>query len=191
MLTLRASLLALSAVVTGCIVSASVLAAESANAAMTSGAETGNWTAHKYTFNFMGFTTTYSCEGLEDKLKVLLQMNGAGPDKHDVQVVAPCANPIGRPDKLAFAYLTFSSLQPGSTTTAAAGEWKHVTLAPRHPYQFDYGDCELVEQFRDKVLPMFTTRNVTNNITCVPHQDAGTNFYLSYDVFAPPQPVKH
>jgi hypothetical protein len=90
-------------------------------------------------------------------------------------------------DKLAFAYLTFSSLQPPPDT--APGQWRHVVLAPRHPYQLDYGDCELVEQFRDTVLPMFTTRNVTNNVTCVPHQDEGSNFYLSYDVFAPPPPA--
>ncbi|HWW20643.1 MAG TPA: hypothetical protein VNZ06_07545 [Steroidobacteraceae bacterium] len=186
MLIARGPALVLSTLMAGCIVSVAV----SADTAVTPATEAGNWTAHKYTFNFMGFTTTYSCEGLEDKLKALLQMNGAGPDKHDVQVVAPCQNQIGRPDKLAFAYLTFSSLQPGSAGSASAGEWKHVTLAPRHPFQFDYGDCELVEQFRDKVLPMFTTRNLTNNVTCVPHQDTGSNYYLSYDVFAPPTPVK-
>jgi hypothetical protein len=187
MLTGRGPLLALSTLIAGCILSGEV----SADAGAPAGTESGNWTAHKYTFNFMGFTTTYSCEGLEDKLRLLLQINGAGPDKHGVQVMAPCENPIGRPDKLAFAYLTFSSLQPGSAANgSAAGEWKHVTLAPRHPYQFDYGDCELVEQFRDKVLPMFTTRNITNNVTCIPHQDSGSNFYLSYDVFVPPAPAK-
>jgi hypothetical protein len=186
MLTRRGPLQALTMLIAGCIVSAAV----SADVAPTPGAEPGNWTAHKYTFNFMGFTTTYSCEGLEDKLRLLLQMNGAGPERHDVQVNAPCGTEIGRPDRLAFAYLTFSSLQPGAAGTASAGQWKHVTLSPRHPYQLDYGDCELVEQFRDKVLPMFTTRNVTNNVTCVPHQDAGSNFYLSYDVFAPPAAAK-
>jgi hypothetical protein len=54
------------------------------------------------------------------------------------------------------------------------------------------GDCELVEQFRDKVLPMFLTRNLNNQVTCVPHEDSGSNFNLSFDVFAPePVAVKH
>jgi hypothetical protein len=35
------------------------------------------------------------------------------------------------------------------------------------------------------VLPMFITRDVKNNVTCIPHQNEGSNFYLSYDVFAP------
>ena len=145
----------------------------------------GSWQQHEYTFNFFGFTTTYSCQGLEDKLKVLLQMSGAGPG---MKVNSPCTRGYGVPDKLVFAYLTFSTLQPGATSDGEAGQWRHVALSPRHPFEFDYGDCELIEQFRDKLLPMFATRNLTNNVTCVPHQ-SGTNFNLSYDVFAP-TPVK-
>jgi hypothetical protein len=157
-----------------------------ADTAASGSGEPGSWQPHTYTFYFMGFTTTYSCNGLEDKLKALLRMNGAS----DTKVDAPCTRGIGVPDKLATAYLTFSTLQPGSAAGAIAGEWRHVALAPRRPYQFDYGDCELIEQFRDKVLPMFATRNLTNQVTCVPHQDSGSNFHLSYDVFAPPVPPK-
>ena len=152
----------------------------------------GSWQQHQYTFNFFGFTTTYSCLGLEDKLKELLQLNGAAPD---MKVNSPCNLGFGVPDKLVLAYMTFStlqpaSIQPASTNGGIGGEWRHVQLSPRHPFDFDYGDCELIEQFRDKVLPMFTTRNVTNHVTCVPHQDSGSNYFLSYDVFAPPVPPK-
>jgi hypothetical protein len=179
MLIRRALMLGLGTLLVGCMASAA-LAADPVPSP-----EGGVWVPHKYTFNFMGFTTTYSCEGLEDKLRVLLKMSGAGPDAHDVQVVAPCDDRIGRPDKLAFAYLTFSSLQP--PPDSAPGQWRHVVLSPKHPFQFDYGDCELIEEFRDKVLvPMFTIRNMTNHVTCIPHQDEGSNYYLSYDVFAPP-----
>jgi len=151
------------------------------------GSEPGSWQPHQFTFNFMGFTTTYSCEGLEDKLKLLLKMSGASPD---MKVIAPCDRGSGRPDRLAMAYLTFSTLQPGAASNAADGTWRHVAVAPRHPYQFELGDCELIEQFRDKVLPMFAIRNLTNSVTCVPHQDSGSNFNLSYDVFAPPPVAK-
>jgi hypothetical protein len=37
---------------------------------------------------------------------------------------------------------------------------------------------------------MFSIRNLTNNVTCVPHQEEGSNFFLSYDVFAPAAPAK-
>jgi hypothetical protein len=161
----------------------SLMAATLAGAAAHADAPTtGGWQQHEYTFNFFGFTTTYSCQGLEDKLRLLLQMSGAGPG---MKVNSPCTRGYGVPDKLALAYLTFSTLQPGATGGGEAGQWRHVALSPHHPFEFDYGDCELVEQFRDKLLPMFATRNVTNNVTCVPHQASGTNFHLNYDVFAP------
>jgi hypothetical protein len=151
----------------------------------------GSWQSHTYTFNFMGFTTTYSCDGLEDKLRRLLMMSGAGPNRHDVKVSAPCVRGVGRPDKLAMADLTFSSLQPvPSAVGAPVGVWRHVALAPHQPFEFESGDCELIEEFRDKVLPMFTTRNLVDKISCVPHQDSGSNFSLSFDVFAPPVPIK-
>jgi hypothetical protein len=186
MLNRRASLVAVSTLCAGLgglLVSA---AAPADVTAVAGAAQPGNWLQHKYTFNFFGFTTTYSCEGLEDKLRVLLKMSGAGPDVRDVHVDAPCDRGFGVPDKLAFAYLTFSTLQPAADSNAAPGEWRHVALEPKHPYQFDYGDCELIEQFRDKVLPMFATRNLNNNITCIPHQDSGSNYHLSFDVFGPP-----
>jgi hypothetical protein len=170
----------------GTLVSALLIGAAASADTATPSAASGNWQQHQSQFDFMGFTTTYSCQGLEDKLKLLLRLNGAGPD---LKVNAPCSLGYGVPDRLAFAYLTFSTLQPGATSPAAAGEWRHVALSPHHPFQLERGDCELIEQFRDKVLPMFATRNLANNVTCVPHQDSGSNFQLSYDVFAP-RPVK-
>ena len=32
------------------------------------------------------------------------------------------------------------------------------------------GQCELLEQFNQKIMPLFTTRNVDLRATCVPHQ---------------------
>jgi hypothetical protein len=175
------------------LLSVALLFTAAAYADSADDAAAGSWQPHKYTFNFMGFTTTYSCNGLEDKLRLLLQLSGAGPSKKDVHVSAPCALGLGRPDKLAMADLTFSSLQPQptpSTNGAPVGVWRHVALSPHHPFELELGDCELIEQFREKLLPMFATRNLVNSVTCVPHQDSGSNFNLSYDVFAPSPSVK-
>jgi hypothetical protein len=150
------------------------------------GASGGAWQPHKYQFNFMGFTTIYSCDGLGDKLRLLLRLSGAAPD---IKVDAPCVRGTGRPDKLAFAYLTFSSLKPDPTAVGVPGSWKHVELSPHHPFDLETGDCELIEQFRDSVLPMFTIRNLKSSVTCVPHQDIGS-YSLSYDVFVPVKPPK-
>jgi hypothetical protein len=60
-----------------------------------------------------------------------------------------------------------------------------VVLSPNDaPSQLHGSDCELVEEFKDKVLPQFTTRNVKSNLHCIPFQSTGYQFSLSFDVLA-------
>ncbi len=133
----------------------------------------------------MGFTSTYSCDGLADKLKKLLLAAGARADVKSQP--GACASGFGRPDKFARADLTFSTLTPGDAAAdgkTAQGLWRSVAFSDRFPRDLQVGDCELVEQFRRQVLPMFTTRNVVNNTTCVPHQESGSLIDLKFDAFA-------
>ncbi len=150
-------------------------------------ASAGSWQEHKYTFNYMGFTTIYTCDGLGDKLRLLLRIVGAQPG---FKVNESCARGPDHPDRLATAYLTFSSLQPGASGPGVNGTWQHVELAANHPFDLGRGECELIEEFRDRVLPLFAVRNVVSHVTCVPHQDVGSDFRLSFDVFAPVKPPK-
>ena len=60
----------------------------------------GNWQPHKSNFWFMGFTATYSCDGLSDKLQLLLRQLGA---REDMKVSPVCTRDFGRPDKMAQA----------------------------------------------------------------------------------------
>lgn len=169
----------------------------------------GVWQPHYYELHYMGFTSTYSCSGLSDTLQQLLKTLGTSPDTKVAP--QPCTRGFDRPDPFAAATLRFSTLtpegSPGSAEPAApsgnkreqqdqdkattmsgsaAGVWRHVVLAPRHPYPFGEGDCELMQQFRDKVLPMFTIRNLQSDIHCVPHQLDGSNWSMSFDLFSPP-----
>jgi hypothetical protein len=169
-------------------------AADTASAdapAGTPASEGGSWQPHSYEFHFMGFTSTYSCDGLADTLKLLLRLSGA---REDLKVDPLCARGYGVPDKLVQATVAFSTLKPASPASAGAaardtqsvdGNWRHVEISPRHPFDLQTGDCELIEEFRDTLLPMFATRNVNSQVSCVPHQESGSNFSLSFDVFAP------
>jgi hypothetical protein len=100
----------------------------------------------------------------------------------------PLPRPAGRPDKFARADLTFYTLTPadsgGGADKAVNGTWRAVTFANRAPSDLAIGDCELVEQFRTQVLPLFSTRNVANNTACIPHQDSGSVINLKFDSFA-------
>ena len=148
----------------------------------------GSWQSHKYSFQFLGFTSTYSCDGRADKLKMLLLAAGARGDAKSQP--GACASGFGRPDKFARADLSFATLAPAPGDTApdpkpVNGAWRQVAFTSYSPRDLRLGDCELVEQFRSQVLPMFTTRNVVSNTTCIPHQESGSTIDLKFEVFAP------
>ncbi len=161
-------------------------AAARADTAAPAATEPGIWQKHQYSFVFMGFTSTYSCDGLADKVKLLLIAAGARPDAKSN--AGACASGFGRPDKFARAELTFYTLAPPDPTKPADGPivngtWHTVALADRQPRELRTGDCELVEQFKSNVLPMFTTRNVESQTTCVPHQESGSQIDLRFESF--------
>lgn len=146
----------------------------------------GIWQKHEYSFQFLGFTSTYSCDGLASKVKVLLIAAGARADAKSTS--GGCSSGYGIPDKFARANLTFYTLAPAGNgedaSTLVKGVWRPVAIADRSPREVAPGDCELVEQFNEKVLPMFTTRNVDNRMTCVPNQLSGSVINLQFEVFA-------
>jgi hypothetical protein len=156
---------------------------------------TGVWQKHDVDLGFAGFTSYYSCDGIEAKLKLLLRSAGA---RDDVKVRASCSNPYGGPSKLLHAYITFYTLVPAGPERAApavpppppghplgkpapqlktaaapepgVGAWKVVEWQAKTPLWLELGDCELVETFVHELLPKFTTRDVEARMTCVPHQ---------------------
>ncbi len=168
------------------LIAGSSFADESTTAA---GQTSGVWQKHEYSFAYMGFTSTYSCDGLADKLKLLLIASGARQDAKAQP--GACASGFGRPDKFARASLTFYTLAPGNQTGSegsadapVAGLWRPVALTDRSPRDLRVGDCELVEQFRNTVLPMFATRNLEDHTTCVPHQQSGSMINLKFESFS-------
>ncbi|MGA2186914.1 MAG: hypothetical protein ABSH33_00185 [Steroidobacteraceae bacterium] len=175
--------------IAGGVLTCALLASNMAYGDAAATPEAGVWQRHEYSFAFMGFTSTYSCDGLANQLKLLLIAAGARPD---VKAQAgACASGFGRPDKFARADLTFYTLAPAAAAkpgdgAPVDGSWIPVALAYQRPRTLGRGDCELVEQFRTSVLPMFTTRNVENHTTCVPHQESGSDIDLKFDSFGVP-----
>jgi hypothetical protein len=147
----------------------------------------GVWTRHEIVYEQLGFTTIYSCAGLAEKMRALLRASGARKD------LAVTPNDCGvEPTKFARVQVIFSSLAPPSRPAAGAdatgrqlGSWRKVWLAPRSPRELTDGDCELVERFRDQVLPLMTTRNVADHVRCIPHQLSGSVIDLRFEVLAP------
>lgn len=144
-----------------------------------------SWKRHEIDFAYMGFTTRYSCEGLRDKMRMLLAACGARPD---LEVTArACAGSSWQVTEFPRVRMVFYAPEipePGQSGLGepAAARWMPVTLARRQPRDLELGDCELVEQFRDRILKAFTTRIVEEDINCIPHQLSGSSFRLRFEV---------
>jgi len=182
----RAGLASLLAIVT--VAAAALPGPVRADPAAAEG-QTAVWTHRELWFVYLGVTTHYSCDGLRDKVRVVLLDLGAR--KEDLQVVeSACGVSPGRPDPFPGVRIKMSVLTPADTATAGQesvqAHWQPVALkVDDYHYTNDSGQCELVEQVRDKILPLFTTRNLDYRSDCVPHQASPTGPSLKLEALFP------
>jgi hypothetical protein len=132
------------------------------------------WTPKELRFTYMGFTSHYSCDGLRDKMRAILLQLGARPDMKLRET--PCAGPLGRPTEFPGVTVNMNVLTAFDPTRANAKEtpvpahWKSIMISTDRDPLREAGDCELIEQVKSRVLPLFTTRNVEYRSTCIPNQ---------------------
>jgi hypothetical protein len=130
------------------------------------------WTPKELNFVFMGFTAHYSCDGLRDKIRHVLGELGA---RSDLKVdFSGCSSPFGTPDPFPGVRIRMQVLQPAGAndkaTDVVAAHWQRVDLHLDKDPVWEASDCELLEQIRQKILPLFAARQVDFGSNCVPHQ---------------------
>ena len=132
------------------------------------------WTPKELRFVYMGFTSHYSCDGLRDKMRVILLQLGARPDMKLRET--PCAGQLGRPTEFPGVTAKMDVLTPFDAAKTNAAEtplpahWKSVQISTDRDPLREAGDCELIEQVKSRVLPLFTARNIEYRSTCIPNQ---------------------
>lgn len=161
----------------------SVAAAETATATAAGSTTAAEWHPQQLNFTYNGFTTLYSCDGIEGKVRSILLTFGA---RKDLTVRATgCFEGSLRPSRFAYVRAEFSTLAP-ATEPGAAGAvksaWVKVQIAPNRPDFMGAGECELVEQMRDLLQKGFTLRNVDYRTTCVPHQVSMADYSVTAEV---------
>lgn len=153
------SLLLLSLVVCGV-----VSAAESAP-------ERASWQHHEVEFYYLGFTSLYTCDGLEDKVKLVLKQFGA---RKDAKVRAMgCDYGAMAPSPHAWVKANFDVLAPMAADDqgeSVNARWAAVELTPRRPDFMGEGECELVAAMRPLITGNFAVRDLNYRATCTPHQ---------------------
>jgi hypothetical protein len=143
------------------------------------------WKRHEVDLVYMGFTTRYTCGGLKSKVQLLLKHVGVRPDikvlergcQYGYQQVADFPH-------LKIVFYAAEIPEPGSREVGepVLGLWKAVSIKRNLPRGLDWGDCELVEQFRDRILSKLTMRNVAGDVNCIPHQLMGNRIDLGFEV---------
>jgi hypothetical protein len=153
--------------------------------AQTGSGEPAVWVPKQLTFQYRAFTTQYSCNGLQDKMKWVLQQLGA----RDIEVGAfGCTQLIG-PDPFAGVSIKMQVLQPVVQGGAAVpAQWKRVDLLAS-VYDRDPADaardCELIYQIKQSILPLFATRNTDYSAACEHHNVVVGGTRLKTDVLVP------
>ena len=157
----------------------------------TDGGQSAVWAQKEFKFIYQGFTTKYSCDGLHDKMRRILLEFGAR--KQDLKIGEwGCSGRSGVPDPFPGVIVKMSVLVPADVTAAPGAQalpshWRAVQLKLDNSSLSEAGECELIEQVKQQVLPLFTTRNVDLKSTCVPHQLTPGGTRLTADVLAPDQ----
>jgi hypothetical protein len=132
---------------------------------------TGAWQHHKVNFSYIGYTSHFTCDGLEERVQAILLHLGA---RKDARVVASgCPGPIGATSRTAWVDADFYTLVPvdnagGSDTVKAS--WTPLEVTPKSPRFMGDGDCELVQSMKDLIIQNFSLRDIEYRTDCVPHQ---------------------
>jgi len=160
------------------------------------------WKKHEVDLLYMGFTTRYSCAGLKSKVKLLLKHLGARPDVKIVERGCEFGYPhvadltrlrqhVADFPRLKLEFYAPELPEAGTRNVGepVLGVWKPVVIKRNSPRGLEMGDCELVEIFRDRVLPKFLTRNVEGDVNCIPHQLVGNRIDLRFEILTGLQPV--
>jgi hypothetical protein len=166
-------------------------------AAWAADAGTGNpipavWKEQHMSFVYTGRTSRYSCDGLRDKVRALLLDLGA---RRALQKEKIGCEPAASLVPLAYSGPRLSivvsmpalpdaaakPLHPGDLTAVDA-RFEAFTIANDIFRNIGMPDCELVQEFARQILPKFATRDLKQDISCVPFQQSGGRFLVRGEI---------
>jgi hypothetical protein len=168
---------------------AAVRAQPQAESSAGAGTVSAVWAPKQLNFNYRGITAIYSCDGLQEKMRSILLKLGA---RADLQVRSYGCTRLSGPDLLAGVIIRMNVLQPavGQAGQAMPAHWERVNLLTdydnRDPVDAS-GDCDLINEIRHQVLPLFATRNVDYAATCELHHLVPGGTRLKAEVLVPDQ----
>jgi hypothetical protein len=160
-------------------------------AADTAPAPAAHWVERTLDYTYMGFTSKYTCDGLEDNVRAMLLALGAR--KSDLKIESRGCTHINHPEPSPGVFARFWVLAPlpsdqvgnAGGAPAQAAQWQTVDMVRLQGPDWKEGQCELLEQMKQKALPLFTSRNLNFRSSCFPHSVTPGEIQFTVDVLRP------
>jgi hypothetical protein len=144
------------------------------------------WQRHTVKFNYVGFTTLYTCDGLESQVRQILLHLGA---RKDIKVTAAgCPGPFDTPSHTAWVNADFYTLAPAvdaSESERVQARWTPLSVTPGRPSFMRDGDCELIEEMKPLISQNFALRTVDYRTDCYPHEITLNGFSVKGQALRP------
>jgi hypothetical protein len=142
------------------------------------------WQHHKAEFNYSGFTSAYTCDGMEGKVRQIMQFLGAR--KGMTVNASGCPRGLDSPSHMVWVTLEFDTLAPAAAGAATAdlvpAQWTEFRLTGQRPFFMDSGDCELIAAMKPMLTANFSLRALDYSTRCTPHEVTFADFRVKGEV---------
>jgi hypothetical protein len=142
------------------------------------------WAPMQLNFVYRHVTTEYSCDGLVARMKSLLLKLGARPD---LDVRGYGCTQLSGPDPLAGVTIRMNVLEAAGPRPGLGAHWQRVDLLADRNIMEAASDCELIDQVAQRILPLFTVRNVDYSAACQARNPLPGSTRLQADVLVADQ----
>lgn len=165
------------ALLAGCLCAAACAPALAADSPQ----QTAVWVQKEVNFRYVGFTTKYSCDGLQDRMRRILLKLGA---RDDLRLAGYGCIGSNSPETTPGVRVVMHVLQPssGAPGQTVAAHWQTVDLLADRDLFDAARDCELIAQLDRDVLPLFSVRHVDYSAACHVHDPLVGGTHLKADV---------
>lgn len=182
---------------------------EAATAADDPAVVSAVWIERDVTLHYVGFTSYYSCEGLRGQVRTILRELGVRPDfKVTARNCAKQSGPELSPSVRIVAALPVEATPEVLAELASDASQRELVARvqgkspdeataqfPARPKRVEFrsggtsflrdGDCELMEQMRDRVFGPLGVKVVESNLHCVPRQVSINSIRMTVEVLQP------
>ena len=147
------------------------------------------WKPQRINFVYRGYSTLYSCSGLQSKLEKILTTVGArggielrayscDDELSTARFQIVLASPVEATQQNVEALTTYDAhdelvarvrgeqLASAEDLPRFPAVWKTISFARSREMRLEPGDCELVEQLRRHILPRMSVHIVSDRVQC-------------------------